>query len=215
MMREIDPMLDVFIFESSQLLESLEEILLQSEKTKELTSEHIGEIFRIMHTIKGSSSMMSLDELAKLSHALEDMFDKIREGKTRTDADALEGVIELVLASSDYIKVEIEKLSNGLEANGEFSELNNKIHKYLETIMGNGPPPEIAVAVEDDLTVGFSDDGQTEIDVDTPIFKVIANFEDGCLMENLRAFGLVTALSASCHRILHKPADLEAEESSD
>jgi two-component system chemotaxis sensor kinase CheA len=121
MMREIDPMLDVFVFESAQLLESLEETLLQSEKMKELTQEHIDEIFRIMHTIKGSSSMMSLDGIAKLSHALEDMFDKIREGKTRTDATALEGVIELVLAASDKFKGEIEKLSNGREADGVFT----------------------------------------------------------------------------------------------
>ena len=40
-MQEIDPMLDVFIFETQQLLETLEETLLQSEKEKSMTAEHI------------------------------------------------------------------------------------------------------------------------------------------------------------------------------
>ena len=48
-MRELDPMLDVFIFETQQLLEALEETLLQSEKAKSLTKEHIDEIFRNAH----------------------------------------------------------------------------------------------------------------------------------------------------------------------
>jgi len=221
MMREIDPMLDVFIFESSQLLESLEETMLQAEKNKTLSHEQIDEIFRIMHTIKGSSSMMSLDGLAKLTHALEDMFDKIREGKTRTDSEALEGVIELVLVSSDNIKVEIEKLSNGLEADGEFPELADQIHKHLDFIMGSGPPPEeapkettSAQKEEVNEVTGFSEDSADEPNFGTPIYKIKVTFEEGCLMENLRAFGVVTALNDVCQRLIHKPADLEAEDAS-
>ena len=238
MMREVDPMLDVFIFESAQLLESLEETLLQSEKMKELTPEHIDEIFRIMHTIKGSSSMMSYDGLAQLSHALEDMFDKIREGKTRTDAQTLEGVIELVLASSDNFKVEIEKLSNGKEADGDFSELSDKIHKYLETIMdpafAPAPTPALAPAPvsensdteEDDLMAdtdspagtssfdNYSADISDQNGYGTSLYKIKIKFEDGCLMENLRAFGVVTALNEHCQELIHEPADLEVEEAS-
>ena len=210
MMREIDPMLDVFIFETSQLLESLEETLLQSEKMKDLTAEHIDEIFRIMHTIKGSASMMSLDNLAKLAHALEDMFDKIREGKTRTDTDALEGVIELVLAASDKFKIEIEKLSNAMVSDGDFSDLSDEIHRYLETILGT---PN--AAGYDSAGSGFSEDNADFTDYGTPFYKIRVVFEAGCQMENLRAFGVVNTLTEHCQRILHKPADLESEASSD
>ncbi|MCL2226456.1 MAG: Hpt domain-containing protein, partial [Oscillospiraceae bacterium] len=141
-MRELDPMLDVFVFETQQLLESLEETLLQSEKEKDLTEEHIDEIFRIMHTIKGSAAMMSIDNLAKLAHALEDMFDQIRAGKTRTDAEAVDGVIELVLAASDIFKAEISKISTGGQSDGDFTDLSNRIHAYLDVILGKAPPPE-------------------------------------------------------------------------
>jgi len=209
-MRELDPMIDVFIFETQQLLETLEETLLQSEKQKDLTSDHINEIFRIMHTIKGSAAMMSFDNLAKLAHALEDMFDKIREGLTRTDADAIDGVIELVLAASDIFKSEINKLSNGIRPDGDFTDLSNKIHRYLEKIMGAAP-----VSATDTPAVGGAGDDTDFNDYGTPLYKVKIIFEPGCQMENLRAFGVVNTISPHCQKIVHSPADLNDSAASD
>jgi len=209
-MREQDPMLEVFIFETQQLLESLEETLLQSEKEKSLTDEHINEIFRIMHTIKGSASMMSYDSLAKLAHALEDLFDKIREGKTRTDADALDGVFELVLAASDNFKAEIDKLSAGVATDGDYSELSDRIHAYLATIMGSAP-----ASVIDDATAGFLGDDPDSTDYGTPLYKIRILFEPECLMENMRAFGVVNTILPHCQRVVHEPADLNDDAASD
>ena len=210
MMRELDPMLDVFIFETQQLLESLEETLLQSEKEKDLTAEHINEIFRIMHTIKGSAAMMSLDNIAKLAHALEDMFDKIREGKTRTDPEAIDGVTELTLAAGDNFKAEIGKLSAGGKSDGDFTDLNEKIHRHLASILGAAQTGGNETAGG----AGAADDGDF-IDDGTPLYKIKVTFEAGCQMENLRAFGVVNALSSYCQTIQHRPADLEGEAASE
>ena len=209
-MLELDPMLDVFIFETQQLLETLEETLLQSEKERSLTDEHINEIFRIMHTIKGSASMMSFDNLAKLAHALEDLFDKIREGKTRTDPDALEGVFELVLAASDIFKAEIDKLSAGFRSDEDFSELSDKIHVYLAAIMGDSPLP----GAEEAPAASAADDADHS-DFNTPFYKIRIAFEPDCQMENMRAFGVVNAITQHCNRIVHKPVDLSEASASD
>jgi len=215
-MRELDPMLDVFIFETQQLLEALEETLLQSEKAKSLTKEHIDEIFRVMHTIKGSAAMMSFDNLAKLSHALEDMFDKIREGKTRTDADAVEGITELVLAASDKFKGEIEKLLSGGESDGDFSALSERILKYTATIMGDAPadsgggaPSGGSDAPSDGDFPSGGDDSSDFVDDGTPIYKIKVIFEAGCQMENLRAFTVTNTLEEHCQKLEHIPEDLE------
>jgi len=208
-MRELDPMLDVFIFETQQLLESLEETLLLSEKDKDLTAEHINEIFRIMHTIKGSASMMSYDNLAKLAHALEDMFDKIREGKTRTDAEALDGVFELVLAASDNFKAEITKLLAGMQSDGDFSDLSDKIHRQLEYIMGE------TQAETEGASDSFSGEGADLTDYGTPLYKIRITFETGCQMESIRAFGVVNAITPYCQKIIHKPANLDDGGASD
>ena len=216
-MREQDPMLEVFIFETQQLLTTLEETLLQSEKEKSLASEHINEIFRIMHTIKGSASMMSFDSLAKLAHALEDLFDKIREGKARTDADSLEGVFELVLAASDIFKAEIDKLSAGVKTVGDFSDLSEKIHNFLATIMSDDAPapagadatasaPAGAAAAAAAADGGGEDAGRG--DGEALFYKVKIVFEAECQMENIRAFGVVNAMTQHCQKIVHKPEDL-------
>jgi len=215
-MRELDPMLDVFIFETQQLLEALEETLLQSEKAKTMTKDHIDEIFRVMHTIKGSAAMMSFDNLAKLSHALEDMFDKIREGKTRTDPDAVEGITELVLAAGDKFKGEIDKLLAGGESDGDFTDLSEKIHRYTETIMGDAPAPAPASAPAessstggDSAPTGSADEDADMIDPDAPMYKIKIIFEAGCQMENLRAFTVSNTLTAYCQKIEHIPEDLD------
>jgi len=208
-MRELDPMLDVFIFETQQLLETLEETLLQSEKEQDLTAEHINEIFRIMHTIKGSAAMMSYDNLAKLAHALEDMFDKIREGLTRTDADAIDGVVELVLSASDNFKVEIDKLSAGMKSDGDFTDLSTQIHKYLTKIMSSAPDSE------DSSSESHVDEDADFIDDGTPLYKIKVVFEDDCQMENMRAFGVVNAVAPHCQTVLHKPENLDDAGASD
>ena len=205
-MCEQDPMLDVFIFETQQLMESLEETLLQSEKEKSLSIEHINEIFRVMHTIKGSASMMSFDNLAVLAHALEDMFDKIREGKTRTDTDALEGVFELTLISLDNFKVEIDKLSAGMSADGNFDDLNDRIHQHLSIIMGDEAPSSADSPAPAPLAsaAGSTDSAAS----DAPFYKITIVFEPESQMENMRAFGVVTAMTPLCEKIVTKPADL-------
>ena len=218
-MQEQDPMLEVFIFETQQLLESLEETLLQSEKQKTLTEEHINEIFRIMHTIKGSSSMMSFNNLSKLAHALEDMLAQIREGKTRTDTEAFEGVIELVLEGSDIFKAEIDKLSAGLSSTDDFTELSDRVHTYLEFLLGAGPSPgqsddNPGPAAVSSAAHNSNDDSDT-FDSDAPLYKVKMSFEPECQMENLRAFGVVNSLKEHCHRIITKPDNLEDENASD
>ena len=221
-MRELDPMLDVFIFESQQLLESLEETLLQSEKEKNLTEEHIDEIFRVMHTIKGSSAMMSFDNLAKLAHALEDMFDKIREGKTRKEPDVVDGVTELVLDAGDLFKNEVAKLSEGKDADGDFTALSEKISRYTDTIMlGTSAPasvspatPAVAASAAVDTASAASASSGTA-DGGTPIYKITVHFESDCQMENLRAFTVVNAITDHCSKILHVPEDIDDKDASD
>ena len=56
----MEPMLEVFIYESTSLLEQLDEILLDAEKSKSFSEDNINEIFRTMHTIKGSSDRKSV-----------------------------------------------------------------------------------------------------------------------------------------------------------
>ena len=74
-----DSMLDMFLYESGQLLEKLEGIILEKQDEECFDDSDINEIFRIMHTIKGSSGIMMFENITKVAHKLEDVFYYLRE----------------------------------------------------------------------------------------------------------------------------------------
>ena len=102
-----DSILDVYLYENGQLLDSLESLLLACEKSGTFTSEEIGDIFRILHTIKGSSAMMNFDNITGLSHALEDLFGFLREHQARKRD--YRKISDLVFSSVDAMKAEFGK----------------------------------------------------------------------------------------------------------
>ena len=149
-----DSILEMYIFESETLLDQLEEILLQSEDNAELTPDDINEIFRIMHTIKGSSAMMEYDMLAHSSHKLEDLFFVIREnGIKREDFGDL---MDLVLNFSTFLKGEVEKIKNNETLLDENEELIAETDAFLNRIKGLSQDtsaktqPEISDTITDD-----------------------------------------------------------------
>ena len=77
-------MLDMYLYENGQLLEKLEELVLEYKDEDCFDENSINEIFRIMHTIKGSSGVMMYENIMTVSHKLEDIFYILRaEGGQR------------------------------------------------------------------------------------------------------------------------------------
>ena len=58
-----DSILDTYLYETNTLLEQLDTIVLEAEKADTFSEDDVNEIFRIMHTIKGSSAMMEFNAL--------------------------------------------------------------------------------------------------------------------------------------------------------
>ncbi|NLT57730.1 MAG: chemotaxis protein CheA [Clostridiales bacterium] len=201
-----DPMLEVYLYESEQLLETLESTLLQGEKDRSLEDEQINEIFRIMHTFKGSSAMMGFDSLSKLSHAAEDLFSQIRE--RRPPAGAWGTIFDIVLRAADILRAGIVGLSAGRapEADDPASHaLIEEIHRILGgQAEGGGPSAaqEAEARAEEDLSY----------DPDTPFYKIRITFAPDSQMEHLRAFGLVNDLAPHCVRLAHIPENLMDKE---
>jgi two-component system chemotaxis sensor kinase CheA len=127
-----ESLMEMFLFETSQLLEQLEQSILSSEKESDFSEEAIDEIFRIMHTIKGSSAMMLFDNIAKLAHSIEDLFFYLRKEKpAEVDCSALS---DLVLEGVDFIKTEVEKIKDHNPADGKADELVITMKEYLEVL---------------------------------------------------------------------------------
>lgn len=205
----MESMLEMYIFETNTLLEQLDEILLRTEDANVFSQEDINEIFRIMHTIKGSSAMMGFENLQHLAHKGEDMFFVIRE-KPEIAKDA-HFVYELIFEVSDLYKAEIEYIQNSGDDDytpTDFSETFKKLEDATEKLkaMENGTAPATETAASassaaSDTHAGSHVDGSMTVRV---------FFEDGCKMENLRAFLLLTKIKEEAEVISCTPPDVES-----
>jgi two-component system chemotaxis sensor kinase CheA len=204
-----DQMLDMFIFEANQLIEQLEEIMLVTEKNGALDSSNINEIFRIMHTIKGSSAMMMYNHISKLAHSVEDLFYFIREKKP-TNIDISE-ICDLVLAASDFIKVEVAKVNDGKESDGDETDIEAKIKDYLSLISGQGKSAEVVKPAATPQKADVSSAVEvksSEVPSDDKRYIAKLYFEEGGQMENVRAYTISRNLVEFTHEMYTYPKDL-------
>ena len=89
---------EIFFEEASELLESLEGHLLSLEQNPD-NPEIISAVFRVMHTIKGSSGMFGFDDISSFTHEVESTFDAVRNGS----APVTPQLISLTLKARDHI----------------------------------------------------------------------------------------------------------------
>ncbi len=75
----MEGLLETYLFETNSLLDGLDELLINAEKTGDFSEDDVNEIFRSMHTIKGSSAMLEFNCLMEIAHHIEDLFFYIRE----------------------------------------------------------------------------------------------------------------------------------------
>lgn len=201
----MESMLDIYLFESTGLLDQLDELLLNAEKQEYFTEDEISEIFRIMHTIKGSSAMMQFGSLMTIAHRIEDLFFIIRE--KGIDDNFKMDLFDLMFKSTDYLKDEVEKLQNGEDLLENVDVFTNEVDNFLNKMNGveatdsataEAPAAEAPKAAAAATTSEPSDD-----------YTVKIVFDDGCGMENLRSFMLVNSISDVCEDIKFHPDDVE------
>lgn len=122
----MDELIGEFITETTEGLDLLDQELVNLEQNPN-DAAILGNIFRIVHTIKGTCGFLGLPRLEKLAHASENVLGKIRD----KELEATEDAITLVLTSLDQIKELVEYLSdNGEEPEGEDSGLIAQLNYY-------------------------------------------------------------------------------------
>ena len=212
-----ESMLEMFIFEMSQLIDQLESTIVQAES--EYNSDQINEIFRVMHTIKGSSAMMMFDNIAGVAHTIEDLFYYLREESPK-NVD-FRRLSDYVLNGADFVKAELAKIQEGKKADGDGSNLAKAIETFLAQLKGylvaptppptpEGAPADVAApppppAAETERVKSEAVDGMHR-------FRARIFFQDGCEMENIRAYTLVHNFQELATDISHVPDDVIDEE---
>ncbi|MDE7176384.1 MAG: chemotaxis protein CheA [Lachnospiraceae bacterium] len=207
-----DSMLDMFLYESGQLLEKLEGIILEKQDADCFDDSDINEIFRVMHTIKGSSGVLMYENITKVTHKLEDVFYYLRESHP-DDVPHME-LVEKVLAVSDFVTGELDKLKSGDNPDGDEKQLVADLDEFLGRLKGEIKKqgiemPQANRHVEPTqfyITPVAGDDSH--------FYRISIHYRSDTQMSNLRAYSATYALKEVAEDLLYTPDDILSNEAS-
>ncbi len=204
-------MLDMYLFENEQLLESLQETVLEQKDAECFDEDSINEIFRAMHTIKGSSAIMMFDNITAVAHKLEDIFYYLRESHPE-EVPHLE-LVDHVLEVSDFISNEMDKIKGGSQADGDATNLIAGMDKFLKSIQTGGASGKAGVP-------GTKHEEPKHFYI-APVatsashfYKIFITYHPGTELVNIHAYKAVYALKELAEDLLYSPEDIVSNEES-
>ena len=114
----LDELTREFLIESQEGLDRMERCLTELEERPK-DAELIGDIFRSVHTIKGTTGFLGFKRLEKLAHAGENLLGQLREGKLVADRPVITGLLKLLDGLRSILKsIEVESSEGGGEDAG-------------------------------------------------------------------------------------------------
>lgn len=216
----LDGMVDIYIYENGQLLENLEEIVLETKDDEAFDENSINEIFRIMHTIKGSSGVMMYDNIMKVSHKLEDIFYYLRENIGIKEPHM--ELTDIVFQVMDFINGEMEKIKDGNDPDGDNSQLIELMDKFLVNLKGAIDSPkdtekEKPSASETSSGMGLGPNQfyiAPQVSGTAKSFRIKITYHEDTQMSNLRAYSATYALKEYTEDVHYWPEDILTDENS-
>ena len=121
--------LDLFIDETKEHLQSLNENVLELEKDPD-NADTVNEIFRAAHTLKGMAGTMGFTRMQRLTHDLENVFSEIRNGAMKANSKLIDVLFRGLDALEGYLNV---ILSDGNEGTEDNEDIINDLNAFLES----------------------------------------------------------------------------------
>ena len=205
-----DSILEAYLFETNSLLEQLDSLVLAAEEKDSFSEEDVNTIFRIMHTIKGSSAMMEYSSLMTIAHRAEDLFAIVRDKSMEIVPEALRpALFDLLFQIIDFFRGEIERIENGQPLTQTIDSLLQKVNSFIQQIQNGAAaaPAEVPPAAPE--APAPADSGPAAVPGFPYALQIF--FDEGAGMENLRAFMLVSTIrdGGSEDSFQYLPADVE------
>lgn len=120
---DINQYLDIFVEEGREHLQNMNDVLLELEKNTD-NKELVNELFRIAHTIKGMAGTMGFNNMANLTHEMEDVLQAIRNSEITVNTD----VIDILFECFDALDLNVNYIAeNGKETDNDHIELIDKL----------------------------------------------------------------------------------------
>ncbi len=99
---------EMFVEEAEELFESADNVLLEAETNGSLTEEEMGQLFRDVHTLKGSGASVELTLFAKFTHSVENLMDKLRNHKIEYLPEMAGALIDALDIMKELLELEVD-----------------------------------------------------------------------------------------------------------
>ncbi|WP_129722475.1 chemotaxis protein CheA [Xylanivirga thermophila] len=204
--------LEVFIEEGEEHLQNLNQNILELEQNPEDTNI-VNEIFRSAHTLKGMAATMGFNTMAELTHTMENVLDKVRNGQLSIDTAIVDTLFKCLDLLEDFVQNIIQ---TGQEGDNDTSEVQSRLQSFIggkavSTSNGN-------IKVKDDKYMPKLDQYQISIinqgkeqGLNSYLIKV--TLDKSCIMKTVRAYMVFKALEQLGEIVQSTPSaqDLENE----
>lgn len=184
--------LEVFIDESNEHLQSCSESLLVLEQNPD-NIEIVNDIFRNAHTLKGMSATMGFEDIADLTHKMENVLDAIRNHRIQVTAELLDVVFESV----DHLEEMVSDISNGGDGKKDVTQTVEKLKRLesgesienIETVVAT--PSETVTEVAESKLI-FDDFEQTVLEQSMEqgfsAYEINISLREDCLLKAARVY---------------------------
>ena len=153
-MDEMQEILEDFLIEAFEMIEQLDQDLIELEHNPS-DLDLLNRIFRVAHTIKGSSSFLNFDTLTKLTHNMEDVLNKARRGELQITPDVMDVVLESIDmmkgllnairdTGSDKCEIEIDEITKRLQGISQGENIAESTEKKADSAPKNAESAESA-----------------------------------------------------------------------
>ena len=151
-----------FLVESGEILEKLGEQLVDLESRPD-DNALLNAVFRGFHTIKGGASFLALTTLVEVCHRAEDVFNTLRQGARKVDAELMDVVLQ-VLDSVNQMHEAVRQGEEPIAATPELLAMLDVLAKPAEAVT---PPASVVVSVPAVAPSGPLSDGEYKTLLDT------------------------------------------------
>lgn len=218
--------LEIFIEESKEHLQNLNESLLQLEKDPN-DSSMLNEIFRVAHTLKGMAGTMGFSKMSGLTHDMENVLHALRNNEIKVTTklidllfkclDALEKYLNNIInfgneGNSDCGEI-IKALENTLSGNNEDDPAEDNLSANansactFDVSLSRRTPADISINQYDQNVINKA------IEMGMNVFRIAIYLNKGCVLKSARAFIIFQTLEKCCDIIKSVPKveDIEDE----
>lgn len=195
--------LTMFLEESMDNLQTLNESLLELEQNPE-DIDRINQIFRVAHTIKGMAATMGFNEIAELTHKMEDVLSEFREGELKVNQD----VVTVLFDCLDTLEKMVSNIEEDNNEVMDITEIIKKLHDISEK--GKETTNIVEEKVEEKTEEVSTILKLNEYDIsiikqakekDYNIFSILITISKNTLLKSARAFLIVKDLE-ECGEII-------------